>query len=92
MIRVRAITKAGEEALRAGSVKVRVIRSGMFQQMTFRITREKTGNIEYVELATDRQIDTHEIQKIAKEFGLPVKAQNGRAFPEGTTASDFQGL
>lgn len=81
-----------KEVLKSGSVKIRVTRSGMFQQMTFRIRRVKTGNIEYAELFIDRMIDTPEIIRIAREFGLPVQAQNGRAFPEGTTASDFQGL
>lgn len=89
---MRRITQAGEEALRNGSVKIRVVRSGMFQQMTFSVKKVKTGNIEYTELYIPRMIDSHEITRIAKEFGLPVEAQNGKAFPEGTTASDFQGL
>jgi hypothetical protein len=89
---MRNISNAGEEALRRGTVKIRVIRSGMYQQMTFKIKKVRTGNIEYTELFIDRMIDSHEILRIAKEMGLPVEAQNGKAFPEGTSASDFQGL
>jgi hypothetical protein len=69
-----------------------ILRIGMFQQLTFRIRKVKEGNIEYTELFTDRMIDTHEILRIAREVGLPVEAQNGKAFPEGTSASDFQNL
>jgi len=86
------LSSAAEEVLRTGSVKIRVIRSGMFQQMTFRTRKVKAGNIEYTELFIDRMIDSREIQRIAREYGLPVEAQNGKAFPEGTTASDFQSL
>lgn len=86
------LSSAAEEVLRNGSIKIRVVRSGMFQQMTFKVKKAKTGNVEYTELFIDRMIDTHEIIRIAKEIGLPVEAQNGRAFPEGTNASDFQNL
>lgn len=78
--------------IKNGSVKIRVTRNGMFQQLTFAVKRARTGNIEYTELFTERMIDTAEINRIAKEFGMPVEAQNGKAFPEGTTASDFQAL
>lgn len=81
-----------KQILRSGEIKIRVTRSGMLQQLTFRIKRVRIGNIEYAELFTERMIDTAEIMRIAKEIGLPVEAQNGKAFPEGTTASDFQNL
>ena len=86
------LSSSAQNAIRNGSVKLRVVRSGMFQQLTFTVKRAKTGNIEYVELFTERVIDNHEITRLAREFGLPIEAQNGKAFPEGTTASDFQGL
>ncbi len=86
------LSNAAREVLKAGSVKVRVTRSGMFQQMTFTVRRVRMVNIEYAELFTQRMIDATEIQRVAREFGLPVEAQNGKAFPEGTTASDFQNL
>ncbi len=78
--------------IKNGSVNIRATRNGMFQQLTFAVKRARTGNIEYTELFTERMIDTVEINRIAKEFGMPVEAQNGKAFPEGTTASDFQAL
>ncbi len=84
------LSDAAKEALTNGYVKIRVMRSGMFQQLTFRIRRVKVGNIEYTELFTERMIDANEIGRIANEFGLPVEAQNGKAFPGGTTASDFR--
>lgn len=86
------LSEQGREALNSGSIKIRVMRSGMFQQMTFKVRKVRNGNIEYAELFIDRMIDSNEITRIAREYGLPVEAQNGRAFPEGTTASDFQGL
>ncbi len=86
------LSNFAKEVLSAGSVKIRVVRSGMYQQMTFKIRKVKAGNIEYTELYIDRMIDTHEIIRISGEIGLPVEAQNGKAFPEGTTASDFQGI
>jgi hypothetical protein len=86
------LPEIAKQVLKTGEVKIRVQRTGMFQQLTFRIKHIRSGNIEYAELFTERMIDTYEISRIAKEIGLPVEAQNGRAFPEGTTASDFQGL
>ncbi len=83
------IPGAGKEALRSGSVKIRVMRSGIFQQMTFVTKKVRAGNIEYMELFIGRVIDTGEIIRLANEFGLPVEAQNGKAFPEGRSASDF---
>jgi hypothetical protein len=88
---VKKLSSAAEAVIRNGSVKIRVLRSGMYQQMTFKVKRAKNVNTEYLELFIDRMIDTREIIRIAEEFGLPVEAQNGKAFPEGTTASDFQG-
>ena len=61
----------------------------MFQQLTFSIKKVQLGNVTYIELATQRQVDISELSKIADEIGLPVEAQNGRAFPKGTSATDF---
>ena len=77
------------DILKQGSIKLRVNRSGMFQQITFRVKKAKLGNIEYTELSTDRIIELAELAKISQEIGLPVEAPNGRAFPKGTSASDF---
>ncbi len=79
-----------QEVIRQGSVKLRVNRSGMFQQITFTVRKVKLGNIEYVELFTDRIIELAELAKIAEEVGLPAEASNGRAFPKGTAATDFK--
>jgi hypothetical protein len=86
------LTEKAKEIVRIGNIKMRVMRSGMFQQMTFNTRKVKSGNIEYTELFIDRIMDTSELLRLAKETGLPVESQNGRAFPEGSSASDFQGL
>ena len=75
-----------------GSIKIRVVRSGMFQQLTFTVKKVKLGNIEYIELFTERQIDMSELTRVANEVGLPIQAENGQAFPKGTTAQDFQSI
>ncbi len=86
------LSETAKEALLNGSVKMRVIRSGMYQQMTFVIKKVRLGNVEYKELFIDRLIDMSEINRIANEIGLPVEAQNGRAFPKGTSSQNFQDI
>ena len=86
---------ASENALRIikeGSLRTKVKRGGMLQFQVFKIKRIKIGNGEFVELFLDRVLDTSEIVRIAEETGLPVEAENGRAFPTGTGAKDFIGL
>jgi hypothetical protein len=78
-------------ALKNGSIKIRVKRSGMYQQLTFKLRVVQQGNISYAELYTDRMVDTTELIKVAEEIGLPVEAQNGKAFPKGKSAIDFSG-
>ena len=78
-----------QEVLRQGSIKLRVNRGGMFQQITFKTKIARLGNIEYSELFTDRLIELSELAKIAEEIGLPVESPNGKAFPKGTSAADF---
>lgn len=77
------------DAIARGSLKIRVMRNGMFQQLTFTVRRAQLGNVTYMELATDRQVDLSELVKIAEDIGLPVRAQNGQAFPKGTSSTDF---
>jgi hypothetical protein len=86
------LSRLGQEALMKGRIKIRVMRSGMIQQITFTVTKVKVGNIEYTELFSDRQIDTSELLRVANETGLPVEARNGKAFPEGKGASDFESI
>ncbi len=86
------LSNEAQSILKRGEVKLRVVRSGMFQQMTFKVKRVTHGNITYVELHTERQIDLSELSRIANEVGLPAESQNGRAFPKGTSAENFQNL
>ncbi len=84
------IPEISKAILKRGTVKVRVIRSGMYQQITFSVKKIKSGNIEYVELFTDRVIDISELKRVAEELKLPVAAQNAIAFPEGKSAEDYK--
>ncbi len=86
------ITRFAEEALRRGSIKIRVRRSGILQQLTFRVKRVHAGNVEYVELFTERIVDTSELIRIANEVKLPIEAPNATAFPDGTSATDYSFL
>ncbi|MEM0094481.1 MAG: hypothetical protein QXF41_02330 [Candidatus Micrarchaeaceae archaeon] len=86
------LSKAAEYALKHGSIKIRVKRSGMFQQITFKVKRVSEANIVFTELFTERIIDTSELLRVASEIGMPVEAPNGRAFPAGTSASDFTAI
>lgn len=83
------VTQKGREALKNGSVKIRVTRGGMGQQVTFTVRRKDVAGIKYVELFTDRVIALTELEKIAEEMGLPVEAPNGEAFPKGAGRMDF---
>ena len=76
-----------------GSVRMRVRRSGMLQFQVFKLRKVPAGKDDYfVELFLDRVIDMSELQRVANETGLPVEAENGRAFPEGKGANDFLDL
>ncbi|MGC8587165.1 MAG: hypothetical protein ACP5K9_02660 [Candidatus Micrarchaeia archaeon] len=89
---MEALTREAEYALKNGSIKIRVKRSGMYQQITFKVRKVSEANISFTELFTERQIDTSELLRVAGEIGLPVEAPNGRAFPKGTKASDFSAI
>jgi hypothetical protein len=75
--------------LKDGSVGIRVKRAGMFQLVTFKIKKIRLGAEEFTELHSEKVIELGELKKVAEETGLPVEAQNGRAFPEGKGAKDF---
>ena len=83
------LSDRAQEIIRRGSIKLRVTRSGMMQQITFTVKKTRIGNIEYTELFTDRIIELAELAKISEEAGLPVEAPNGKAFPKGASAADF---
>lgn len=61
----------------------------MYQMLTFSIKKVTTGNVSFVELFTDRVLDTSELLRVSNEVGLPLEAQNGKAFPKGTSATNF---
>jgi hypothetical protein len=84
------LSEKTKSIIKNGSVKIRVVRSGMYQQMTFMVRQVKLGNLIYTELYTDRQVDITELTRVSNEVGLPIEAQNGKAFPKGTSATDFQ--
>ncbi|MGB9732568.1 MAG: hypothetical protein ACP5HF_01945 [Candidatus Micrarchaeia archaeon] len=84
------ISDLAREIVRKGSIKIRVRRSGMLQQLTFNVKEAEAGNIKYYKLYTDRLVDISELIRVAEEVGLPVEAPNGKAFPKGSTASDFE--
>lgn len=78
--------------IKNGSVMVRVKRSGMLQSLTLRIKKVSIGKDYFIELYFGRMLDMSELQRVANELGLPLEAENGRAFPEGTGAKDFMNL
>lgn len=86
------LSNAAKEILRAGSTKIRVRRSGMYQQITFTVKKVRLGNIEYSELFTERLIEMPDMMRIAEETRLPVECPSGRVFPKGTSAADFASI
>ena len=65
----------------------------MLQFLVFKIKKVPFGKDDYyTELFVDRVLDMSELQRVANETGLPVEAENGKAFPEGTGAKDFMNL
>jgi hypothetical protein len=83
------LSESAKRIVSEGSVRVRLRRAGMLQFQIFKIRKVKLGSDEFTELFLDRVIDMSELIRVAEELGLPVEAQNGRAFPKGTGAKDF---
>ncbi|MCL4382077.1 hypothetical protein M1614_03825 [Candidatus Marsarchaeota archaeon] len=86
------ISETAKKILKEGRIRVKVKRAGMLQFQVFEVKRIKIGNSYFAELFVDRLINLDELTRIANEFGLPVEAENGRAFPKGKGANDFIGL
>ncbi len=86
------LSEQARQAIRSGSIKIRVMRSGMLQQLTFTVRKTAIGNITYTELYTERMVDTSELLRVATDIGLPISAANAHAFPKGKGASDFQDI
>jgi hypothetical protein len=84
------LSEKAKGVVRSGSIKIRVLRNGMLQQLTFRIKHVTHGNISYIELYTDRIVDISELIKASNLIGLPIESPNCKAFPTGTSAVDFQ--
>ncbi len=80
------------EALSKGELNIRVRRSGMFQQLPFRLVRKNTpaGQVPY--LVLDKFLDLSELMRVSEEYQLPVEAQNGKVYPRGKKEMDFAGL
>ena len=86
------ISDTAKRVLAEGQARVKVKRAGMLQFVVFKIKRIKAGSDEFAELFCNRVINRDEIIRVANEIGLPVEAENGRAFPDGKGAKDFLGL
>jgi hypothetical protein len=82
-------TDQAREAIRSGSISLRIKRAGMFQFQTFKIRKITLGKEQFVELYLPKIVDVSELHRIANELDLPVEAENGLAFPEGKGAKDF---
>ena len=78
-----------EDILKSGSVKIRVLRTGMFQTQTFIVRDVKFGSGAFYELFLDKVVELPELERVANEIGMPVEASNGRVFPKGKAAKDF---
>ncbi|MEM3112057.1 MAG: hypothetical protein QXY90_03325 [Candidatus Anstonellales archaeon] len=78
-----------DEILKRGFVLYRVQRSGMFQKLRFRVEYEEVGGGKIPYLCTDKIVDAPELLRLCNEANLPVKAKNGKFFPEGKSSIDF---
>ncbi len=85
-------SKTARDVIAAGRIRIKVRRAGMLQFIVLEVKRVRFGSEQFVELYVNRVIDSMELERVANELGLPVEAENGRAFPEGTGAKDFIGI
>jgi hypothetical protein len=83
------VEETAQKIIAAGEIRMKVVRSGMHQYLTFKIKEIPLGKDSFVELFVNRVLEMSELQRVAKETCLPVEAENGRAFPEGKGAKDF---
>jgi len=81
-----------EKALKDGFFDLRVQRSGVYQQLRFKIAREKTAAGEIPFIVPDRIIDLPELLRICDSAQLPLKSATGILFPKGKMLRDFAGL
>ncbi len=80
---------ARAKILKAGTVEIDVMRSGMRQKVEFKVVREDIpiGKVPY--LKTDKIINMDELIRVAAELGLPIISPIGKVFPPGKKAVDF---
>ena len=78
--------------IKEGRARIRVLRSGMWQYQVFVVKRVQAGQDTFVELYLNKVVDMSELTRVANEIGLPIEAENGRAFPAGKGAKDFLGI
>lgn len=71
------------------SIQLRLKRSGIFQRIVFKMTAEPSPAGPYKLLKTDRQIPINELEKLAGETGLPLRAAGISVFPKGKSLRDF---
>ncbi len=83
------LSESAKRILKDGEIRIRVKRTGMYQFQVFKVRMVDLGQEKFAELYLDRVLDMAELKRVAEETGLPVEAQNGRAFPEGKGAKDF---
>jgi hypothetical protein len=81
-----------KKIIESGETRTKVKRAGMQQFVILKVRKVNLGQDQFTELYTDRMIDLSELARIAEEIGLPIEAQNGRAFPERKGAKDFISL
>ena len=77
------------EFVEGKSVILRVNRGGMFQRIVFKMVGERSPAGKYKLLVTDRQLPVNELQRLADETGLPLRAASMTVFPKGKSSKDF---
>jgi hypothetical protein len=86
------LPKIAKNALKAGKVDIKVMRSGTLQFQEFVVKRIPSPVGAYPVLFIDKFVDMSELLKLAEEYQLPISAKNGNVFPRGKTSKDFAGL
>jgi len=86
------LPKIARDALKAGKVDIKVMRSGTLQFQEFVVKRIPSPVGAYPVLFVDKFIDTSELLRLAEEYQLPISAKNGTVFPKGKTSKDFANL
>jgi hypothetical protein len=86
------LPKIAKDALKAGKVDIKVMRSGTLQFQEFTVKRIPSPVGAYPVLFVDKFVDMSELLRLAEEYQLPISAKNGTVFPRRKTSKDFAGL